>query len=178
MTTHSTTKRSEAATPVKLVPAHVISERLNEIHTLIASRAYELFEKRGRVDGGDANDWRQAEDEVIHSCRHDVKESADAFFLRAEMPGSFTADQLMVSVEPHRVIVSGEKEVIVTYTHGKVTGTEPRPRRIFRVHYLPVEVDPLRSTAVLRNDVLDVYMPKVKVVAKTNKKADAASSGS
>ena len=176
MTAHSTTQRVEAGTLVKLVPAHVLSERLNEIHSLIASRAYELFEKRGRVDGGDVNDWRQAEDELIHGCRHDLKESGETFVLHAEMPGPFTADQLKVSVEPRRLIVSGEKEVIVTYTDGKTTGTEPRPRRIFRVHDLPVEVDPLRSTAVLKGDTLEVHMPKVTAVNKTNTKADAASS--
>ena len=177
MTAHSITQRSEAGTPVKIVPAHVLRERMNEIHSLIASRAYELFEERGRLDGGDVNDWHQAEDELVHWCRHEVKESAEAFVLHAEMPGPFTADQLMVSVEPDRLIVSGEKEVIVTYTDGKVTGTEPRPRRIFRVHTLPAEVDPLKSTAVLRGDTLEVHMPKVAAINKTNTKADAASSG-
>ena len=150
MTLHSITQRSEAGTPVKLVPAHVLSERLNEINSLIAIRAYELFEKRGRLHGGDAVDWRQAEYEYVYPCRHDLKESAEAFVLHAEMPGPFTADQLTVGVEPRRLIVSGEKEVIVPYNDGKVTRTKSRPQRIFRVHDLPAEVDPLRSAAMLR----------------------------
>ena len=177
MTAHSTIQRSETGTPVKLVPAHVLLERLNEIHSLIASRAYELFERRGRVDGEDVSDWLQAEDELVHSCRHDVKESAEAFSLHAEMPGLFTADQLQVSVEPHRLIVSGEKQVIATHTDGKTTWTEPDPRRIFRVHTLPAKVDPLKSTAVLKGDTLEVHMPKVTAVNKTKDKADAASLG-
>ena len=35
-----------------------------EARERIARRAYELYEQRGRVDGSDAQDWLQAEQEV------------------------------------------------------------------------------------------------------------------
>lgn len=174
MTAHLTTQRSVTGTPVKLVPASVLSGRMNEIHDLIANRAYELFETRGREGGGDVKDWLQAEDELMHSCRHDVKETAEAFFLHAEMPGSFTADQLEVSVEPRRLMVSGEKEVSVTYTDGKTIQTEARPRRIFRVHDLPTEVDPSKAIATLKEDTLEVMMPKVTETVSPRRTAQAA----
>jgi hypothetical protein len=41
-------------------------ERLNE---LIRLRAYELYEKRGRSDGFEAQDWLQAEEEIIEQYR-------------------------------------------------------------------------------------------------------------
>jgi HSP20 family molecular chaperone IbpA len=173
MTAHSTIQ-SSAGAPVKLVPAHVLSDRMHEIHGLIASRAYELFEKRGRMDGEALNHWLEAEDQLIHSCRHDVKESAEAFFLRAEIPGSFSPDQLEVSVEPHRLMVSGEKRVNVTSWDGNIIQEESRPRRIFRVHDLPVEVAPSKATATLIGDILEVRMPKVTETERPRSTAQAA----
>lgn len=177
MIAHETTQQSEAGSPIKLVSGRMMNDRMNEIHCLIANRAYELFETRGRMEGGDESDWFQAENELIHSCRHDVKESAEACFLRAELPGSFTADQLEVCVEPYRLIVSGETEVNVSYWNGKTTQTEPRARRIFRMHELAAEVDPSTSRAELRGDTLEVYMPKRKALNTAGEKAAAASSG-
>ncbi len=36
----------------------------NLLRTLIARRAYEIYEERGRSDGEDVNDWLRAEAEV------------------------------------------------------------------------------------------------------------------
>jgi len=41
-------------------------ERLNE---LIRMRAFELYEQRGRADGFEAQDWLQAEEEVMEQYR-------------------------------------------------------------------------------------------------------------
>ena len=41
-------------------------ERLNE---RIRIRAYELYEQRGRADGFEAQDWLQAEEEVMEQYR-------------------------------------------------------------------------------------------------------------
>jgi hypothetical protein len=38
-----------------------------ELRGLIARRAYEIYEERGRCDGADVADWLQAEDEVKSS---------------------------------------------------------------------------------------------------------------
>jgi len=160
MTGHSAAQRIVAGTPVRLVSADVMKGRINEIHSLVASRAYELFEKRNRASGQDINDWLHAEHELIHSCCHEMKESADAFFFHATMPGSFTSDQLQISIEPRRLILYGETEVSVTSMDGKTIYKRLCPRRIFRIQDLPVEVEPSRATATLKGDFLEVMMPK------------------
>jgi len=40
-----------------------------DLNPAIATRAYELYEQRGRKDGGAAQDWGQAEEEIR---KHDV----------------------------------------------------------------------------------------------------------
>ncbi len=42
-------------------------EHSGAIHKLIAERAYELWENRGRPDGYDLLHWREAEQDII-SC--------------------------------------------------------------------------------------------------------------
>jgi len=169
-----TPQKREKSAVVKLVPAGLLTHRKNEIDRMIAQRAYELFEGRGCLHGHDVIDWLQAEDQIVHSCRHDLRESTEAIILRAEMPSSYPADKLLVSVEPWRVIVSGEREVEVSYWDGAKTRTEARPQRIFRAHDLPVEVIPSTATAILRDNTLEVVMPK----ADTAKKPEARSASS
>ena len=77
---------------VKLVPADLSAHRRDEIDRMIAQRAYELFESRGWLHGHDVADWRQAEDEIVHGCRHDLREFPETIILRAEMPSSYRAD--------------------------------------------------------------------------------------
>jgi HSP20 family molecular chaperone IbpA len=161
---------------VKLVPAELLARRREEINRMIAQRAYQLFEGRGCLHGHDVADWLQAEDEVVHSCRHDLRESTEAIILHAEMPSSYPAEQLYVSVEPRRLCVSGEREVEVGYWDGAKTRTEARPQRIFRVHDLPVEVNPSMSTAVLSGNMLEVIMPKAETAKKPETRS-ASSSG-
>jgi Protein of unknown function (DUF2934) len=36
-----------------------------ELHDRIALRAYEIFEKRGRAQGDDLQDWLRAEQEIL-----------------------------------------------------------------------------------------------------------------
>lgn len=168
-------QKRQKSTVVKLVPAEVLAHRRSEIEGLIAQRAYQLFEGRGFQHGRDVEDWLQAEDEIVHGCRHDLRESDEAITLRAEMPSSYSADQMMVSVEPRRLIVSGEREIEVGYSDGVNTGTRVEPRRIFRAHDLPVEVNPSTSTATLRDNTLEVVMPKAAATKKPE--ARSASSG-
>jgi HSP20 family molecular chaperone IbpA len=167
-------RKPEKNALVKLVPADLLAHRRDEIDRMIAQRAYELFEGRGWLHGHDVADWLQAEDEIVHGCRHDLREFPETIILRAEMPSSYRADQLLVSVQPWRLVVSGGREVDVSYWDGTKTCTEMRSQRVFRAHNLPVEVNPSNATAILRDTTLEVVMPK----ADAAKKPEARSASS
>lgn len=177
MREQSTPQRREATTQVKLVAADVLLNRKNEIQNMIARRAYELFESRGCVHGHDIDDWIEAEVEVLHAYRHDLKESAEAIVFKAELPCSFTADQINVSVEPRRLMVSGERELDVICGGDEPAHTEKRTQRTFRMEELPVDVDPSRATARLKGETLEIVMPKVVTAGKPRGKSKAAASG-
>lgn len=152
---------------VKLVPVQVLIERGKELHDLIERRAYEIFERRGRVHGSDTSDWLLAESELLYPCRHELKELPNALVLKAEMPGSFTAAELELSVEPRRLMVSGERKVKVIYGDPEGNHSEAVLERIFRIHELPIEVDPSRTAATLRGNVLEVVMPKTVAAGRS-----------
>jgi len=171
----STKHRHEAGAPVNLVPPAILLGRMHELHRMIARRAYELFEQRGREHGRHLDDWSQAESEITYVCRHDLRESDLAVTVRAEIPGSFTPKQLQISVESRRLMVSGERELDVLCGDSSGTHSEKRAQRIFRIHDLPAEVDPARTKVTLREEVLEIVMPKVAVAAKPKEKVKAAS---
>ena len=160
---------------MSLAPPAVLLERMRKLHGMIARRAYELFEQRGREHGRHLDDWLQAESEISYACRHDLRESDLAVTVRAEIPGSFTPEQLKISVEPRRLMVSGERGLDVLRGEGSRTYSEKRLQHIFRMHELPAEVDPSRTKATLRGEVLEIVMPKVGAAAKAGGKVKAAS---
>lgn len=105
-----------------------------------------------------------------------MKESSEAIILDVEMPGLFSPEQLKISIEPLRLMVSGETELNVLCGDSERTHTERKLRRIFRVHDLPIDIDPSRKTATLKDEVLEIVMPKVAAAVKPDK-AKATSLG-
>jgi HSP20 family molecular chaperone IbpA len=178
MKERSAREKDEAGTPVTFVSAAMLEQRKSEIQNMIARRAYEHFEHRGYAPGHEIEDWEQAETELlIYPCRHDLRESAEAIILHAELPGSFTAEQLKVSVEARRLMVSGEKEISVLCGDAQGTHEELRSQQIFRVHDLPVDVDPSKATATLKGAMVEIVLPKASPNNKPYERAISASSG-
>lgn len=153
-------RESEAAEPVKVVPAPELSERLNRTRERIALRAYEIFERRGRADGQNLDDWLRAESELLHRLPHTTAETKDAFVVFAELPGSWKADELVIGVEPNRLIVSGERKTQVTYSDRSGTHMEDRMQSILRVLDLTINIDTSRATANLSGRTLEIVIPK------------------
>jgi HSP20 family molecular chaperone IbpA len=174
----SATKGTEKGIAVKILPPQDLANRISEVHAMIARRAYELFANRRGEHGRDLEDWLEAESDIVHVCRHDLTETTEAVVLRAELPCSFKPEQLLVSVEPRRLVVSGERELGVICGGHYTAHIEKRTRRILRMHDLPSTVDPSKTTATLNGETLEIVMPKVAAGGKSREKAQAASPGS
>jgi HSP20 family protein len=153
------------AVPVKSLPGSDLFERVRELSNAIARRAFELFDGHGRTDGHDLEDWFRAESELLHPVHLDLAESGDAFTVRAEVPG-FTAKELEVGVEPHRLSISGKRESSEEHTNKKTIYKEQCSNQIYRAIDLPGEVDTSKVTAILKNGVLELSMPKAAKAQK------------
>jgi HSP20 family molecular chaperone IbpA len=170
-------QQREAAIPVQLLTADILHNRKTELDAMIARRAFELFQSRGGGHGHDVDDWITAELELLRPYRHDLKQSAEAVVFHAELPCSFTPNQLNVSVESRCLTISGERELEVECVGDIPTHTEKRTERIFHREQLPVDVDPSATTATLKGELLQIMMPKVIPTTTPREKTQAASSG-
>lgn len=177
MREQSVAQQHEAAIPVQVLTPDILHNRKSELDRMIARRAFQLFEARGGGHGHDVDDWIAAELGLLHPYRHNLKDSAEAVVFHAELPCTFTPDQINVSVEPRRLTISGERELEVTCVGDVPTRVEKRTERIFQTEELPAEVDPSRTTATLKGELLEIMMPKVITDTTPHEKAQAASSG-
>ena len=100
-------RESTPSIPPKLVPPADLVKRLHKLHESIARRAYEIFESKGRTPGRDLEDWLQADSEFLHPVHVDVADSEDNLTIRAEVPASFRAENLMIGVEARRLTIAG-----------------------------------------------------------------------
>jgi len=153
------TQPAKEAAPMKLLPSSDLGDRIQDLFNSITRRAFEIFDGRGRADGHDLEDWLRAESELLHPVHLDIAESDDALSVHAEVPG-FSAKELEVSVEPHRLTISGKRETSKERTSKKTIYTEQCSSQIFRAINLPTEVDSSKVAATLKDGVLELVMPK------------------
>src|ERR1019366_4706936 len=160
MTHHSSHASSmRISTDLNLVSVHELFEHTQDICHLIARRAFEIFESRGQANGSDREDWFLAESELLTPVKFHLSESGEQLTVRAEVPG-FNSQEIKVSLEPHRLTVSGKAEPREDHPSGKHSHSIRHAQLIFRVIDLPCEVDPSKAKATFNDGALDVVMPK------------------
>lgn len=154
-----------AETPL-FVEAEKLLERMEETAKSVAKRAYEFFEARGYRFGNEVEDWFRAESELLRHVPTTMKEGDAQITVQAEVPG-FAAGDIKISAEPHRLIIEGcvEQTCEEKPAEGpkKVVLSERRTNRFYRLLQLPAEVDADKTTASLKNGVLEITLPKVTV---------------
>lgn len=141
---------------------------MQSVQLAIARRAFELFEKRNGEHGHDWEDWFQAESELLRPVSVATLEGGDRLSLRVNVLG-FGETELLVGIEPKRVVILGKKEVVTTETEGgKIEYLDWYPDQILHVIDLPAEVDPEGAVVELQTGLLKFELPKaVKKVKET-----------
>jgi HSP20 family protein len=174
MTTSVAVQRTEEK-PVTITPVEKVMERINQLSQAIRQRAYEIFEENGRMFGRDLDDWFRAEMDLLHPVHVNVVESGENLEVKAELPG-FSAKEIEVSVEPRRLTITGKRETETTKEEnkGKTVYSEFCSNQILRIVDLPASVDTEKTTASLKNGVLQLTMPKAAKAKTIEMKPRAA----
>lgn len=152
-------QRARDTASLGLTPIDTIFDQVNEMYDSIARRAFEIFDGRGRQSGSDLDDWLRAESELYHPAHLNISETNDGFTVRAEVPG-FKADELQVSVESRRLMIIGRKKSEGSSQQGKTIYQDACCDEVFRAVELPADVDASKVTAMLKDGVLDLTLPK------------------
>lgn len=135
----------------RIVPPDEVRTKLSELHEDIALRAYHLFEAGGQRHGHDPEDWLSAEKEFVEPLPIDVTEDDHSVLVKASFLRE-TIDDLLISVEPWRVMVYGAIPSTV--------GPEYPSRRASATVILPARVNPQKPEAAFSNGTLTVHLTK------------------
>ncbi len=135
-------------------------EHTQDVFNLIAQRAFEIFESRGRVHGNDQRDWFLAELELLTPVKFHLSESGEQLTARAEVPG-FHRQEMKVSLEPHRLSISGKTEPLENHRAEKHPHSHRHAQMMYHAIDLPCEVYPSKAEATFNDGRLEIVMPKV-----------------
>jgi HSP20 family protein len=161
-TAASLAKETTEPSPLRLVKSDDLLKRMEELYDSVSRRAFEIFEKSGRSVGRDLENWFQAESEVLHPVAVSVSESEKSFTIRAEVPG-FKPGELDVSIDGPRLTIAGKRETIKERNDEKTICREQRSDQVMRLLILPSAADAQKITAVLKDGMLTIELPKAAV---------------
>lgn len=171
---HLVVKSEEHLAPFNVTEFEKIFDRMREMQETISRRAFELFEKGGKIFGRDLDDWFKAESELLHPVNISIEDTDEGLKVEAEVPG-FKAEDLEVSVEPYRLTIAGKREAEKEEKKkGKTVYSERSAERILRVVDLPVKVNTENVSAVLKDGVLEFTMLKAVPAKKITIETKAA----
>jgi HSP20 family molecular chaperone IbpA len=140
--------------PVRVVEADVF-DRMNETTSLIAQRAFEIYESRGGSHGSDQDDWFMAEGELVLKLpiEYDVTESA--IQLKTQVPG-FEAKDLEVEVGHQRAVIFG-----IHIDSNQTAAGNGNGKKMIGVADLPFDVDPQSARATLQRGTLEIVLARL-----------------
>ena len=150
---------AKASVPVKQSATDDVFDRIQQTYDSIARRAFEIFDNNGRWLGHELEDWFRAESELLHPVHLEMAESDDNLTVRAEVPG-FSTKELEINVEPRKLTIAGKHEAQEESKKGKTIYSERCAKEILRVVDLPAEVDSSKVSAILKDGVLNIELPK------------------
>ena len=150
---------AKAPVPVKQSATSDVVDQVEQIYDSIARRAFQIFNNNGRWLGHELEDWFRAESELLHPVHLEIAESDENLTVRAEVPG-FSAKELEINVEPRKLTIAGNHEAQEESKKGKTIYSERCGREILRIVDLPAEVDSSKVSALLKDGILNIELPK------------------
>ena len=172
----------ERSTPVKtsagirLVEPQNMQERIQQTFSSIARRAFEVVREQRLNRWQSPRSLVQGRIEFLHPVHVQLAETTNALLLtfKLEVPG-FSANELQVSLDSRQITISGKKESSKDHKSGETIYSEQCCSEILRVIALPAEIDVSKTTATLKNGILEIALPKATEAKNTKGQAQAAS---
>ena len=146
--------QSALAKSVRVVEADVF-DRMNETNSLIAQRAFEIYEARGGGHGSDQDDWFRAEEELVPKLPIEYDVAGTAIRLTTRVAG-FEAKDLEIEVGHQRAVIFG----IHADSNQMAAGVGKR-KKMIGVAELPFNVNPQSTRATLQSGTLEVVLPRL-----------------
>ena len=150
-----------------------IFEEVKALTERIRERAFQIFEGRRSGDGSAAEDWLNAERDLICSSEAELVEQDGKFEVRMNAPG-FEPGDVKVTALPDALIVKAASTHTHTGKEANVRFCEFGQKTLFRRFDLPEPINPDKVTADLNKGVLHLMAVKAKQADAPKQKAIAA----
>lgn len=167
--------KEQTMEPPIVIKTTGLSVEAKEMFNMIARRAYELFEFKGKVKGHELENWLEAESELFERTPISIKESAEGVTVLADVRG-FTPKELEVDLEPMRVTIIGSRQSQSERKTHASSSTEKRTSRLLRSLQLPIEIDTRHASARYRRGILELDVRRAKAGKGNASKASAGGS--
>lgn len=125
----------------------------------IRSRAFKLFENRGRRSGQDLDDWLKAEREVFASPAAELTDKGNAYELQMELPG-FEPKDVEVTATSDELIIHAAAREEKKSDKGDVIWSEFSSSDVYRRIPAPTPLNTDGVTATLDKGVLRITAQK------------------
>lgn len=132
-----------------------LEKRFNEIR----SRAFELFDNRGRRFGYDLDDWLTAEREIFGSTAAELADKGNAYELQMELPG-FEPKEVEVTATPDELIIHAVTSEEKKSDKGNVLWSEFSSSDVYRRIPAPTPLNTDGITATLEKGLLRITAQK------------------
>ncbi|MGE3774206.1 MAG: Hsp20/alpha crystallin family protein [Gammaproteobacteria bacterium] len=148
--------RLAEAVPARAV--ETLDDVLDEMHSRITQRAFELFETHGLCGCRELDDWLSAERELCWQPPISVVERDGTVTVEMAMPG-LKPDDVDVQMTDHRILVRGESGRAHAEENERVHVDELPHGQIFRCVELSTPLEPAAARATLRDGMLKIEVP-------------------
>ena len=146
-------KAMQPETPPKILTGQDVETLQSAIQQMISSRAYEIYETRGRESGHDLDDWVQAEQELNRSESLEVIDTGREIRILARV-NSLSGEELAIGVSQQRVIILGDNP------GSGAAGLQSRRPALLHVVNLVPKINPSEAVAQISNGILEVTLPE------------------
>jgi HSP20 family protein len=140
---------------VALRKAESIFDELDQLHSAISRRAYDLFRTRGTLWGGPLTDWLSAERQMVWKPAIELRQKDGQFEVLAATPG-VDAKDLNIQITPEDMLIKADIHHKHMPEKGVVKVCEFTEGQLFRSIHFPEKVDPDSATAEYRNGMLRI----------------------
>jgi HSP20 family protein len=130
-----------------------ILDEINQMQDRIMRRAYDIFERNGRVFGRDLDHWLQAEKELLWKPALELREANGEFVLEAAVSGVDPKD-LEIEVTPEDIVLKADIQHEHEEKKGAVHICEFQSGRMFRSIHLPKRINPDKVKVEIQNGLL------------------------
>ena len=150
-----------------------ILDEMNQMQDCIMRRAYDIFERNGRVFGRDLDHWLQAERELLWEPALELRETDGEFVLEVVVSGVDPKD-IEIEVTPEDIVLKAD----IQHEHEEKKGTvhicEFQSAKMYRSIHLPKRFNPDKVKAEIKNGLLKLKAEIAEEVRAKKIKPEAA----